>query len=104
MNQNLLSFDKDHIWHPYSTMLNPLPVYQIVSAEGVYLQLENGNKIIDGMSSWWSVIHGYNHPVLNAAVRKQLDKMAHVMFGGLTHSPAIELAELLVKITPKPLN
>ncbi|MBE9562381.1 MAG: aminotransferase class III-fold pyridoxal phosphate-dependent enzyme, partial [Proteobacteria bacterium] len=104
MNQDWLSFDKTHIWHPYSTMQNPLPVYPIVSAEGVYLQLENGNKLIDGMASWWSVIHGYNHPVINTAIRSQLDKMAHVMFGGLTHRPAVELAELLVKITPKPLE
>ncbi|MDM8567314.1 adenosylmethionine--8-amino-7-oxononanoate transaminase [Candidatus Halobeggiatoa sp. HSG11] len=104
MNKNWLSFDKTHIWHPYSTMQNPLPVYPIVSAEGVYLQLENGNKLIDGMASWWSAIHGYNHPVLNAAMRNQLDKMAHVMFGGLTHRPAVELAELLVKITPNSLE
>ncbi len=102
--QDLLSFDKNHIWHPYSSMQNSLPVYPVVSAEGVYLQLEDGRKLIDGMASWWSVIHGYNHPKLNAAIKNQLDKMAHVMFGGLTHRPAVELADLLVKITPESLE
>ena len=99
-----LSFDKKHIWHPYSSMHDPIPVYPVVSADGVYLQLEDGNKLIDGMASWWSVIHGYNHPKLNAAINDQLDKMAHVMFGGLTHRPAVELAELLITITPESLE
>ncbi len=99
-----LSFDKKHIWHPYSSMHNSIPVYPVVSADGVYLQLEDGNKLIDGMASWWSVIHGYNHPKLNAAINDQLGKMAHVMFGGLTHRPAVELAELLITITPESLE
>ncbi len=102
--QDWLSIDKKHIWHPYSSMHNPIPVYPVVAAEGVYLELEDGSKLIDGMASWWSVIHGYNHPQLNAAINSQLDKMAHVMFGGLTHRPAVELAELLIKITPESLE
>ncbi len=102
--QDQLDFDKKHIWHPYSSMQNTIPVYPVVAAEGVYLQLEDGSKLIDGMASWWSVIHGYNHPQLNAAINAQLNKMAHVMFGGLTHQPAIELAELLIKITPESLE
>ncbi len=101
---NWLSFDKAHIWHPYASMLNTLPVYPVVGAEGVRLKLENGKELIDGMASWWSVIHGYNHPQLNDAIRRQLDDMAHVMFGGLTHRPAVELAAKLIKITPEPLN
>ena len=102
--QDQLAFDKKHIWHPYSSMQNPMPVYPVVAADGVYLQLEDGNKLIDGMASWWSVIHGYNHPQLNIAINNQLDKMAHVMFGGLTHQPAVELAKLLIEITPKSLE
>lgn len=101
---NWLSFDKTHIWHPYASMPNTLPVYPVIAASGVRLKLEDGKELIDGMASWWSVIHGYNHPQLNDAIRKQLDMMAHVMFGGLTHRPAVELADLLIKITPEPLE
>ena len=97
------AFDKKHIWHPYTSMTNPLPTYPIVAADGVYLELADGRKLVDGMSSWWAAIHGYNHPVLNAAINQQLESMAHVMFGGLTHPPAIELAERLVNITAEPL-
>jgi len=104
LKENWLSFDKTHIWHPYASMQNALPVYPIVAAEGVRLILDNGKELIDGMSSWWTVIHGYNHPQLNQAIREQLDAMAHVMFGGLTHYPAVELAAQLINITPAPLE
>lgn len=99
-----LQFDQDHIWHPYSSMINPPPVYPVESAQGVCLTLSDGRELIDGMASWWSVIHGYNHPELNAAAHQQIDKMAHVMFGGLTHAPAIELCEKLVALTPEKLD
>lgn len=99
-----VDFDKNHLWHPYTSMLEPLPTYPVESAEGVYLQLESGEKIIDGMSSWWSTIHGYNHPLLNNAVVTQTQKMAHVMFGGLTHAPAVELGKKLVEMSPAGLE
>ena len=95
-----IDYDLHHVWHPYTSALNPLPCYPVASAHGVYIELEDGRKLIDGMSSWWSVIHGYNNPVINEAARRQLDKMSHVMFGGLTHEPAVELARKLVELTP----
>jgi adenosylmethionine-8-amino-7-oxononanoate aminotransferase len=101
---NTLSIDQQHIWHPYSAMHSDQPVYLVDSAEGVRLTLQDGRQLIDGMSSWWCVIHGYNHPVMNAALQQQLDKMAHVMFGGLTHAPAIELTRRLLDIAPAPLQ
>jgi adenosylmethionine-8-amino-7-oxononanoate aminotransferase len=102
--EHLLNFDREHIWHPYTSMINPLPVYPVVSASGVLLKLADGSELVDGMSSWWTAIHGYNNPVLNEAIRTQLEKMAHVMFGGITHEPAVNLSSLLVDITPGPLQ
>ena len=100
---SLLEFDRQHIWHPYSAMHSETPVYPVVSAQGVRIQLADGRQLIDGMSSWWCTVHGYNHPGLNSAIENQLQAMSHVMFGGLTHKPAIELAQKLVEITPEPL-
>ncbi len=101
---DLLDFDRRHIWHPYTSMTEPLRTYEAVSAEGVRIRLADGRELIDGMASWWCVIHGYNHPELNAAIEAQLRKTAHVMFGGLTHEPAIELARELIRITPDALQ
>lgn len=97
-------FDQYHIWHPYQQSPSVYPHHLVKSAEGVWLYLENGQAVIDGMSSWWSAIHGYNHPVLNQAIKNQLDKMAHVMFGGLTHQPAVDLAQKLTKLVPAKLS
>ncbi|MWA01393.1 adenosylmethionine--8-amino-7-oxononanoate transaminase [Actinomadura sp. LD22] len=102
--ERMLAFDRDHIWHPYAPMPATAPALPVVSADGVRLTLADGTEVIDGMSSWWAAIHGYNHPKLNAAVTGQLGKMAHVMFGGLTHPPAVRLAERLVGLTPEPLT
>ncbi len=99
-----IAYDKAHVWHPYSAMDADLPIFPVVSAEGVRLRLADGRELIDGMSSWWCAIHGYNHPEMNQAIQSQLGKMAHVMFGGLTHEPAAELARKLVEITPEPLQ
>lgn len=95
-----LAFDREHIWHPYSSTIDAPPVFHVTSADGVRLRLSSGQEVIDGMSSWWSVIHGYNHPKIVSAINEQLHKMPHVMFGGLTHSPAITLAEKLLALSP----
>ncbi len=97
-------FEREHVWHPYAPLEGAGQAYPVRSAKGVRLTLEDGRELIDGMASWWSAIHGYNHPVLNAAAQDQLGRMAHVMFGGLTHRPAAELAERLVRISPQGLE
>jgi adenosylmethionine-8-amino-7-oxononanoate aminotransferase len=102
--KQLLETDAKHIWHPYSAIGADLPVYPVVSAQGVRLRLADGRELIDGMASWWCVIHGYNRPELNAAISEQLEDVAHVMFGGLTHPKAVALAERLVALTPAPLQ
>ncbi|NNJ92338.1 MAG: adenosylmethionine--8-amino-7-oxononanoate transaminase [Gammaproteobacteria bacterium] len=101
---NWTDIDKQHIWHPYSSMNSEVPVFAVDSAEGVMIKLADGRELVDGMSSWWCAIHGYNHPVLNQAIKKQLQSMSHIMFGGLTHEPANQLARKLVELTPDGLE
>ena len=101
---NILSIDRELIWHPYSTFPSTAPIYPVEDASGVSVRLADGRELIDGMASWWSTIHGYNNPVINEAITTQLSKMSHVMFGGLTHEPAVSLCSLLVDITPDGLN
>ncbi|HEB27485.1 MAG TPA: adenosylmethionine--8-amino-7-oxononanoate transaminase [Porticoccus sp.] len=98
------SIDQQHIWHPYSSLTAPIPAYHVASASGVRLKLADGRELIDGMSSWWSAIHGYNHPTLNIALKDQVDIMSHVMFGGIIHEPAAQLCKTLVDITPDGLE
>ncbi len=99
-----IEFDQRHIWHPYTSMTKPLPAYAVESASGVMLQLAHGRQLVDGMSSWWAAIHGYNHPQLNQAAVEQIGKMSHVMFGGITHPSAIALSRRLVEMTPAGLE
>jgi adenosylmethionine-8-amino-7-oxononanoate aminotransferase len=101
---DLIARDRAHVWHPYASVTTDSPLFEVVAARGSRLTLADGRELVDGMSSWWAAIHGYGHPELDAAVHAQVDRFAHVMFGGLTHAPAVELAELLVDITPPDLT
>jgi adenosylmethionine-8-amino-7-oxononanoate aminotransferase len=104
VDDELLAWDREHLWHPYTSMSDPSPVRLVTGAHGVHLSFADGSRVIDAMASWWSAIHGYNHPGLNRAVTDQLDSMAHVMFGGLTHEPAVRLGQRLVDLTPDGLE
>jgi adenosylmethionine-8-amino-7-oxononanoate aminotransferase len=100
----LLELDRAHVWHPYASGVDPLPVFPVESARGVRLRLTDGRELVDGMASWWAAIHGYGVPELEDAIRRQATRMPHVMFGGLTHAPAVDLATRLVSLTPEPLT
>ena len=99
-----MNFDNQHVWHPYAKIPNDVPTYLVESADGVYLNLNDNRRVIDGMSSWWSVIHGHNNPALNQSMKDQIDRVSHVMFGGLTNQPAIEICKKLIEITPSNLD
>lgn len=102
--EEIVALDRQHVWHPYSSFDSPLAPFPVVSADGVRIKLADGRELIDGMASWWSVLHGYNNTELNQAAKDQIDQMSHVMFGGLTHPKAVELCKKLVDLTPAPLN
>lgn len=99
--EEILAYDREHVWHPYASMRNPIKVWQVESARGVMLSLAGGGEVIDGMSSWWAVAHGYNNEHINEALKRQIAKMSHVMFGGLTHEGAVLLAKRLIEISPR---
>src|SRR5699024_805292 len=100
----LLAFDREHLWHPYTSMTDPTPTRLVTGASGSRITVDGVGDVVDGMASWWSAIHGYRQPTLDTALREQLDTMAHVMFGGLTHEPAVRLAHRLVELTPAGLD
>ncbi len=102
--ETIQDFDRKHLWHPYAALDSDDPVFAVESAEGCRLKLKDGRQLVDGMASWWSVIHGYSHPALNEAIKDQVDRISHVMFGGLTHEPAVRLGQTLVDITPQSLR
>ena len=104
MNSELTQFDLEHVWHPYTSLTNPLPTYEVVSAHDNFLVLDDGRELIDGMSSWWACIHGYNVKELNDAVTEQIGKVSHVMFGGIRHESAARLAKKLVELAPGDLD
>ena len=99
-----MNIEENHIWHPYANIPNKVSTYHVESADGVHLNFKNGLQVIDGMSSWWCMIHGYNNNFMNEAIKSQIDKVSHVMFGGLTHQPAIDLCKKLISLTPKGLD
>lgn len=102
--QKIVKEDKLYVWHPYASAFDKNPLYPVRKAKGAFIYLETGEKLIDGMSSWWCVINGYNHPRLNKAIKNQVKKFSHVMFGGFTHRPAVELAKKINEITPSSLQ
>ena len=101
---SLLEFDQQHIWHPYAKTPNPQPSLLVKSTLGSIITLQDNTQLIDGMSSWWAAIHGYNHPLIQQALHQQIDTMPHIMFGGLTHQPAADLTEKLISITPEKIQ